>query len=155
MPDTSKDGLRPLRPSDLDRVVEIDGRLSGRLRRGFFEKRLQAALADPDAFVAVGVGEEGKLDAFAFTRIQAGEFGDEHAVAILDAVGVNPDSQRHGLGRRLMDGIDERLRRAGVREIRTQVNWNDQGLLSYFAAVGFDLAPRQVLDRSASQPVSA
>lgn len=140
--------LRPLRPDDLDRVVDIDAQNAGRARRVFFEKRLAAALADPDGFIAVAVERDGRADGFAIARIQAGEFGDAQPVAILDVIGVAPDAQGAGLGPLLIDGLDGRLRKRGVHEVRTQVDWSEQRLLGFFAAAGFALAPRTVLERS-------
>ena len=39
--------LRRLAAQDLDTVVEIDAQITGRSRRAYFERRLQAALRAP------------------------------------------------------------------------------------------------------------
>ncbi|MFQ5955764.1 MAG: GNAT family N-acetyltransferase [Kiloniellales bacterium] len=137
---------RPLRPEDLDRVVEIDRRLVGRSRRGFFEKRLEAALSGADKVVAVAVEDGGTLVGYAIARIQFGAFGGVEQMAILDAVGVDPDHHGQGSGRRLMEGVIRGMKKLGVREIRTQVDWTDHGLMRFFAANGFALAPRLVFE---------
>ena len=147
MSTAKKPELRPLVADDLERVVEIDRRLSGRSRRGFFKKRLAAAEADPETFIAVAV-EDGKvLQGFAIARIQTGEFGDEEPVAILDTIGVETDLQARGLGRILMSGLDDGMRKQGVHEMRTQADWTYQSLIRFFAGVGFTLAPRLALER--------
>jgi len=139
--------LRALRPEDLDRVVEIDQRLVGRSRRGFFEKRLAAALRGADKVIAVAVEDGGSLIGYAIARIQLGAFGGADPIAILDAIGIDPDHQRRGLGRRLMAGTVRGMKRFGVRELRTQIDWTDLGLVRLLAASGFALAPRLVLER--------
>lgn len=144
---TSDTVLRALRPEDLDRVVDIDRRLVGRSRRGFFEKRLAAALRGADKVVAVAVEDGGNLLGYAVARIQLGAFGGVDPIAILDAIGIDPDHQRRGLGRRLMEGTVQGMKRRGVRELRTQVDWTDRGLIGLLAAAGFALAPRLVLER--------
>ena len=143
--------LRPLGPEDLDRVVEIDRRLVGRSRRGFFEKRLAAALRGADKVIAVAVEDGGSLNGYAIARIQLGAFGGVDPIAILDAIGVDPEYQGRGLGRRLMEGTVRGMERVGVREIRTQVDWTDHALLRLLAVSGFSLAPRLVLERPTSR----
>ena len=45
---------RPLTKNDFEAVVGIDAVNSGRRRPGFFEKRLEAALAEPNYFIYIG-----------------------------------------------------------------------------------------------------
>ena len=139
--------LRPLTPDDLDRVVEIDRAHSGRPRDGFFQKRLRAALREPDAFVYLGATAEGRLVGFAFARLLSGEFGTDRTVAILDAIAIEPGRQGTGLGRLLLDGMDEVLRHKNVGEIRSQLDWNNHALVRFLDGAGFRLAPRIVLAR--------
>jgi GNAT superfamily N-acetyltransferase len=143
--------LRALRPADLNAVVEIDRRIIGRSRRVFFERRLKAALADPAGFIVVAVEAEGACTGFAIARLQNGEFGDDRRVAVLDVIGVDPAHRGAGVGSLLLEGITARMKRYGVGELRTQVDWRDQELIRFFAAAGFGLAPRQVLERATAR----
>ncbi|MDH5747732.1 MAG: GNAT family N-acetyltransferase [Rhodospirillales bacterium] len=143
--------LRPLKPEDLDQVVDIDGRIGGRLRRIFFEKRLEAALADTNGFIAVAVEADGELAGFAIARLQNGEYGDDHRVAVLDVIGVDPECQHTGLGHQLLDGVEGYMRKRGINELRTEVDWNNSGLLHFFSTTGFGLAPFQMLERTATR----
>ena len=81
-PDTD---LRPLGPEDLDRVVEIDRRLVGRSRRGFFEKRLAAALrgAEKSALPEL-MAEDLRLAVRALGRI-TGRIGVEDILDVIFA----------------------------------------------------------------------
>ncbi len=139
--------VRALAADDLEAVIALDARIVGRSRRGFFEKRLEAALAEPDGFIVVATEDGGTLTGFAIARLQAGEFGDPGPVATLDAVGVDPDRREQGLGRMLMEGIETRMRRRGVGELRTQADWRWRGLVGFFSALGFTVAPCHVLER--------
>ena len=65
--------ITPLSADDLDAVVAIDKVLSGRSRRGFFEKRLAAALEEPGDFVYVGLRHDGQLAGYALARLVEGE----------------------------------------------------------------------------------
>jgi len=144
--------IRPLSPQDLERVVEIDARIMGRSRRKFFEKRLQAALADGHGFVTLGLaGTGGALQGYAIARIQNGEYGDEKRAAVLDVIGVDPDASHDGGGRALLEGMTDTLKKLKIDELRTQVDWKDQGLVRFFASAGFQLAPEQILERPVSR----
>ncbi len=151
MSNQSPGNLRSLEPADLDAVVEIDRRITGRSRRVFFERRLKAALADPAGFIVVAVETDGAFAGFAIARLQNGEFGDDRRVAVLDVLGVDPSRQGAGVGAQLLEGITARMKRRDVRELRTQVDWRDQELIRFFASRGFALAPRQVLERATAR----
>ncbi|MDH3596253.1 MAG: GNAT family N-acetyltransferase [Rhodospirillales bacterium] len=144
--------LRPLRPEDFEAVVEIDRRLTGRTRRVFFQKRLEAALADGGGFIAVASEDaEGRLIGFSIARVQSGEFGDDRHVAVIDVIAVDPDSRKHGQGTLLLEEITRYARKRGIDELRTQVDWGEGGLIEFFGASGFVLAPSQVLERATAR----
>ena len=146
--------VRPLRPTDLERVITIDSAHVGEPRRRFFEKRLANAKQHPEDIVHVGVVRKDTLVGFAFARILRGEFGREQAIATLDAVGVERDSQEHGVGHALMTGLTEVMRRKGVQSVQSQADWTNHALLRFFDASGFGLAPRLVLERSVLTPLA-
>jgi L-amino acid N-acyltransferase YncA len=150
-PDAADRTVRQLGTEDLDRIVAIDATHVGRSRRHFFEKRMAAARRSPDDFIQIGVVQDGSLCGFAIARVHRGEFGHEHANAVIDAVGVDPHSQERGVGQCLMQELARSARAIGVRTLHSQVSWGDQDLLGFFHASGFELAPRLALER----PVSA
>jgi len=145
--------LRPLKPNDLDRVAEIDQRITGRGRKVFFEKRLEAALADTEGFIAVAIETDDILSGFAIARLQNGEFGVDHRVAVVDVIGVDPDSQSHGQGKLLLEGLTAQAKNRAIIELRTQVSWHDNDLIQFFANADFLLAPNQVLERSTARDI--
>lgn len=151
---TKDNNVRPLRSTDLERVIAIDSAYVGEPRRRFFEKRLAHAEQHRKDFVHVGVARDGVLVGFAFARILRGEFGREQAMATLDAFGVERGSQDRGVGRALMDGLTEVMRRKGVQSLQSQADWTNHTLLRFFDASGFGLAPRLVLERSVLTPLA-
>jgi ribosomal protein S18 acetylase RimI-like enzyme len=145
MPAESASTVRPLTADDVDRVVAIDREHSGHSRRPFFEKRFAAARAHPDDFVDLGVVRGKELCGFTTARILRGEFGGKRTVAVLDGLGIEIESQNQGLGRTLMAELADRLRFLGIRTLQSQAAWTDHNLLRFFAAAGFELAPRLAL----------
>ena len=138
---------------DAERIIAIDRAHSGRARRQFFEHRLAVARARPDDFIHVGVSRGGALRGFAIARILRGEFGRKYAVAVLDAVGVEPQSQELGVGQALIEALVDNMGKKGVASLQSQVDWKNHDLLHFFAASGFELAPRVALERSVVEPM--
>jgi predicted N-acetyltransferase YhbS len=150
---TSDYFVRPLTPDDLDPIVAIDRTDSGTGRKRFFAKRLAAMQEHPDDFVHVGVTRQGTLCGFAMAHVLRGEFGRETAVAVLDALAVEPSSRDRGVGRLLIRALDESLRQAGVRSLQSQIDWRRHDLTRFVDAAGFSLAPRIALERSVAAPL--
>jgi ribosomal protein S18 acetylase RimI-like enzyme len=147
-----KTTIRALRPEDAEAVVRIDRQRSGRSRTEFYAKRFQTLAADPRAFVAVAAEQAGLVVGFAFARILDGEFGGAAPAGALDAIGVTGEQEREGVATSLLSGLEAALSARGVRELRTQVEWTEHGTAAFFAASGFRLAPRVVLERSLERP---
>ena len=145
--------VTPLRAEDLATVVAIDKQLSGRSRRGFFEKRLAAAINEPREFVYFGLRDKDRLLGYVLARLVDGEFGQPGARAALDAIGVCPDHHGQGIGHKLLAEVEKVLRHKGVSELSSQVRWVDQSLLSFFESTGFEIAPRTVLVRPTAPPL--
>jgi GNAT superfamily N-acetyltransferase len=152
-PGTQRQIVRPLTIDDLEAVIAIDRAHAGEGRRHFYAKRMAAAAGHPEDFVHLAVSLDGALDGFAIVRMLRGEFGRQQAVAVLDAIGVAPQSQEHGVGRSLIQELAKTLRGMGVRVLHSQVDWKDRHLLQFLQASGFEIAPRLALERSLREPL--
>ena len=141
--------IRPLRADDIECVIAIDRGYSGHSRRRFFEKRFAAV--EPEDFVHVGVVQDGVLRGYAIARVLRGEFGRKQAVAVLDAIGVDAESRERGVGQALMAELNAMMSRRNIHALQSQAEWTNQDLMRFFAAAGFQLAPRLTLQR----PVAA
>ena len=137
---------RPLGADDLDTVVELDRRSGGTSRHGFITKRLTNQERHPDAFISIAALTDDVIAGFVFCHIIEGEFGATERMAVLDAIGVDPDRQGQGVGHGLLENLVDEIRQRGGRELRTQARWNQRGLIDFFSSTGFSLAPRLVLE---------
>lgn len=145
--------VRALRPDDLDAVITIDAANVGRARRGFFVTRLAAVKRDPKMFLALGVEDGGALAGFVIARVFHGEFGTPEPVASIDAIGVDAAKQGKGLGSALVSALEEAMRKHGISEVMSQDLWAGAPLMRFFAASGFELAPRWVLERPLDEAI--
>jgi ribosomal protein S18 acetylase RimI-like enzyme len=146
--------IRPLLPSDLERVVEIDRDNTGHARRGFFENRLTAALSEPNAFIALAYTEHDRVEGFVLAHVLDGEFGGARPATILDAIGIAQSARGHGGAHGLMRELQAAARRRNAQAVRTQVVWSDQAMTRFFASLGFKLGTRLVLERDCAMQAS-
>lgn len=144
--------IRPLAAGDLSRIVEIDGAQSGRPRRAFYEKRFADLAADTGSTLALAAERGGRVIGFAFAHLLDGEFGGAAQVGVLDAVGVAQEFRGSGVATALLAHLERELQRRGVQEVRTQADWTEHGLASFFSSSGFALGSRLVLAREVEEP---
>lgn len=143
--------VRRLRPADLDRVITLDAMVTGRERRGYFVHKLKENLLDTSVQVSLGAEIDGILVGFLLARVWTGEFGLSDPVAVLDTIGVQPQFQQHGVGDALLEQLATNLRGLHVSTLRTEVAWDQFGLLRFFHHHGFRPAARVCLDLDLTQ----
>ena len=61
-------------------------------------------------------------------------------------MGVRADRRSAGVGQRLFDALESWARRHGMVETRTAASWRDTAMLSWFDALGFELAADQIVE---------
>lgn len=137
---------RALARTDLDAVVAIDARLEGRTRRTYFERRLAAALREPDLHVQVAVDDDDGLAGYMLGRVMEGEFGRSAPGVRLESLGVRPDAKGRNVGGRLLDALAAQARKRGILELRTAARWNDHAMLRWLDEHGFELAQNHVVE---------
>jgi predicted N-acetyltransferase YhbS len=137
---------RPLAPADLDAVVAIDATLTGRTRRAYFERRLNAALRQPKLHLQFAAEIGGKLSGYALGRVLEGEFGRTKPGLRLEVISVARNAQGGGIGWALHAALEESARKRGLAELRTSAPWRDSAMLRFLAATGYALSSSLVLD---------
>jgi predicted N-acetyltransferase YhbS len=142
--------MRALAAGDLEPVAAIDATLCGRSRREYFERRLAAAQRDPGRHLQLAVEENGRLAGFMLGRALEGEFGRSEPALRLEAFGVSPSAQGHGLGAALAAAFEAQAARRGLAELRTIALWRAHPLLQFLDRAGYALARSHVLDRPAA-----
>lgn len=142
-----------LRGEDFDAAVAIDARANAtnRPRPQYLRLRLDAALRDPKRHLQVAARAGGRLAGFALARLHDGEFGANDVRLVLEAVAVDPDRGRAGLGRGMVNAIAALGAHKGAATMATQIRWDETAMAGFFARAGFALAPRHVLELNVAQ----
>lgn len=63
--------------------------------------------------------------------------------ADIQTIGVRPDYQRTGLGRRLLDALVAETRRRGCREVFLEVRAENQAAIALYERAGFEMTGRR------------
>jgi L-amino acid N-acyltransferase YncA len=138
--------VRQLRPSDLDAVIALDAKNTGRRREEFFKLKLKQALSDTGITVSLAGELHGVLVGFVLARVFYGEFGVTERVAVLDVIDIHPVFRGHHVAQALIDQLCTNLSALGIRVLQTEVGWDNPTLLAFFQHAGFVMAQRVCLD---------
>jgi len=138
--------LRRMVPADLDAVVALDAALTGRTRRAYFERRLAAALRQPELHLQFTAEEGGAFRGHALARVLEGEFGRTRPGLRLEVISVSPEGQSHGVGRALHQALEEAAKKRSINEFHTAAAWRNHAMLRFLDGIGYQLAPSQIIE---------
>ena len=139
--------IRSMREDDLAALVAIDRKATGHDRRAYYEHKMREALTESGIRVSLAVEADNTVVGFIMARVDFGEFGQAETEAVMDTIGVAPDFRGQGMGAALMSQLLANLATLRVEHVRTELDWNDFGLIAYLAECGFQPSQRIVLRR--------
>lgn len=127
--------IRSMRAEDVEQILAIDRKISGRDRAATFHRRVDAYLAT-DPLVCRVAEVDGKVVGFMLGDIKGWEYGAPEA-GWIEVMAVDTEFQGNGIGRRLAEALFDHFQRTGMKRVYTLVDWADGPLLSYFKSLGF------------------
>lgn len=131
--------VRLMEAEDFEAVVRIDEQVLKVSRFDYFEQKFELLFKSgeflPTSFVALN--DNGIVVGFIMGVLYIGDYGISREGATIDAIGVDPDYQRQGIGEKLMDEFIFHLRQLKVTNINTLVDKNDSRMMNYFEASQF------------------
>ncbi|MFQ6069713.1 MAG: GNAT family N-acetyltransferase [Candidatus Aminicenantales bacterium] len=141
----SETSVRMLGIVDLEDILRIEEKIEkGRNieseeRLSYLRETATYHLQHGDPMMNLGAEIDGKLIGFVFAEIRLWEFGRAEKTGWIKVLGVDPDYQGSGVGRKLGESLLENFRRRKVKKVRTLVDWYEGSLISYFKSLGFDI----------------
>ena len=131
--------IRLMESDDFDAIMRIDTKVLGHSRSDYYEQKFELLFKSGEYLPTSLVAEtaDNRVVGFIMGELYIGEFGISRQGATVDTVGVDPDFQRTGIGKRLMDEFLDHLRHLNVTKIHTLVDKGDTGLIQYFNANQF------------------
>jgi ribosomal protein S18 acetylase RimI-like enzyme len=128
--------IRPVKKGDLEAIAEIDEKILGGNRRGYWERKLEL-MNNRASQISLVAEVEGKVVGFILGDVSGWEFGVPDTIGWIDTIGIDPIYQKKGLATALANELIRNLKAIGVETIYTLVSWNDWNLLRFFHAMGF------------------
>ncbi len=144
--ETQKVSIRSLRPGDLEGVITIDAKATGRRRVEYFKLKLQMAMNETGVEVSLAAEIDEMFVGFLIARVYYGDFGIAEPSAVLEVMGVHPDFRGVGVGHALLEQLATNLLGLGVGTVSTEVNWDDPRMIAFLQREGFLPAQRFCLD---------
>jgi ribosomal protein S18 acetylase RimI-like enzyme len=141
--------VRSMRESDLPVIIGLDRRLTGRDRSLYYRRKAHEALSDSGVRVSLVAELDGRVVGFVMARVDFGEFGETQPEAVIDTIGVEAAYKNRSVGSALLSQLLANLAALQVERVRTEVIWDDFGLLAFLKRCGF--APSQRL--SVARPI--
>ena len=135
--------VRSMREDDLDDVVRIDAKLTGRERGDYYGAKLREVMSETGVRVSLIAEVDGRAAGFIMARVDFGEFGQTESAAVMDTLGVDPANGHGGVASALLSQLLINLQALHVENVRTRVEWDNLELLGFLGARGF--APSQQL----------
>lgn len=140
--------VRPVVERDIDRIIEIDIRITGEPKPDYWYRKLSLYLKGGgdywvfrvDRQLALVAEYKGEVIGFMLGDLRSWEFGQPMCGWITD-IGVDPTYRRFGVARRLLAEFLDYFREKGIRHLRTMVEWADGDVLNFFSGMGFERGP--------------
>lgn len=134
--------IRSVRRADLDQVIALDATVTGFEKRGYWERvyrRYGHAPRSEQRWFLVALADS-EVVGFVIGEVRDWEFGSPPCGWVF-AIDVDPRVRQAGIGTRLLGALCERLRTAGVRQLRTLLAADNTLILSFFRSQEMMAAP--------------
>ena len=134
--------VRSLLKEDLEGLIRIDRRITGRDRSSYYKRKVSEAIEESGVRVSVVAEMQGEIAGFIMARVDYGEFGRTATDAVLYTLGGGQACAQRGVGQALIYQLYTILDALRVEHVRTEVEWNDFDLLGFLDKVGFQPSQR-------------
>ncbi len=137
--------IRPLSLDNIKDIVRIEKRIEGKLgiineeRMGYLKEATRYNIERSDPMMSLGAELDENIVGFIIGEIRIWEFGIGEKTGWIRILGVDPDFQRRGIGRKLGEALLEHFERRGIKRVRTMAEWYTGDLISFFKSLGFNM----------------
>jgi ribosomal protein S18 acetylase RimI-like enzyme len=137
--------IRPLTLDNIKDIVRIEEQIEGRLgiiseeRMEYLKEATRYNIERSDPMMSLGADLDGNIVGFIIGEIRIFEFGIGEKTGWIRILGVDPDFQGRGIGKKMGEALLEHFERRGIKRVRTMAEWYTGDLISYFKSLGFNM----------------
>jgi len=140
--------VRPVEPSDLDAIVRIDEKLSGQIRKDYWQRRLDIAVLRPP-WMSLIAETDGRPVGFLFGWVGESEFGIARPTGWVDLIGVAPPYRGRGVAQALLRRfVDSGRELRAIERVATLIDLGQADVREFFTRVGFHHGPMIHMEQS-------
>ncbi len=139
--------IRPVRASDLEKIIAVDAQITGIEKAEYWHarfKRYGARGRQPSYFLVAA--RNGDIDGFIIGEIRDWEFGTPPCGWVF-GISVRPEARLSGIATRLLDSLCSSFRKAGMTKVRTLLVFDDLLVMKFYRSQGMMAAPIITLGR--------
>lgn len=129
--------VRSMAEGDLEAIVRIDAKITGRDRSRYLEAKLAEAMFDSGIRISLVAELDGRPVGFVMARMDFGQFDRTEPVAVIDTLGVDPDAAGRGVGKALLSQLLANLGSLHVERVETTLALENFDLLGFLYRCGF------------------
>ncbi len=123
----------------IEEKIEKDQNIESTVRTEYLKETALYHLRQGDPLMNLGAEIDGKLVGFVLAEIRLWEFGRGEKTGWIKVLGIDPEYQGIGLGRKLGETLLDHFKRKNIKKVRTLVQWYEGDLISYFKSLGFNI----------------
>jgi len=141
--------IRLMKADDFDAIVRIDEKVLKTRRPEYYDVKFERLFQSSDHLPVslVAETEDGTVIGFVMGELFMGEYGISEEGATLDTIGIDPDYQKKGVGKLLINEFVDHLKKLGVEKINTLIDWNNSNMIHFFSANQFSPSKTINLER--------
>ncbi len=139
---------RSLRESDLQALVKIDRKISGKNHANYYAQKLTEALGESGVRVSLVAEQDDHVVGFVMARVDFGEFDRIEPVAVLDSLAVDPDYAHHLVGTALLSQLLTNLAALQIEVVRSETDAEHAAVFGFLKRNGFSRSQRLPFVRS-------
>ncbi len=137
--------VRTMHKDDADAILEIDKKITGTKRKGFWLSRVAYGIArDPGASLVAEIDE--KVVGFILCDLRGGGFAPTEN-GWIEILGIDPDYQRRGIGKLLCEEALKHFKEKGVGRVRVSFSWASSDVAALLKSLDFHRAECITLEK--------
>lgn len=134
--------IRSLQAGDLAAMIAIDRRITGRDRSAYYRRKIAEVLEESGVRVSLVAELDARVVGFIMARVDFGEFGQTEPEGVMDTIAIDPTYAGHKIGSALVSQLLANLSSLRVERVRTELAWDNFGLLGFLKHCEFKPSQR-------------